>query len=198
MQDLFRAIKNNDEEECMNILENENIDIHTKDDTILVPDAPHYRIRRASAIVIASDVGNPRIVDALILKGANLNDTDSNGMNSLMKASVYGYIDIIKLLLSNGINIHKKSNNNGSAILYASLHSQKEVVQLLLSEGASIYDETMHGNSCVDVTYNKEIKLIFEKWPITMVIIILEELSLNGDLLESNINDLQEYFGSIA
>ena len=159
MQNLFRAIKDNNEEECMNILENENIDIHTKDDTI--PDATQYRIRRASPIVIASDVGNPKIVEALILKGANLDDTDNNALNALMKASVYGYTDIIKLLLSNGINIHKKSNNNGSAILYASLHSQKEVVQLLLSEGASIYDETMHGNSCVDVTYNKEIKLIF-------------------------------------
>jgi hypothetical protein len=108
------------------------------------------------------------------------------------------YTDIIKLLLSNGINIHKKSNNNGSAILYASLHSQKEVVQLLLSEGSSIYDKTMFGSSCIDVTYNNEIKSIFEKWPITMVIIILQELSLNGDLLESNITDLQEYFGSIV
>jgi Cu2+-exporting ATPase len=88
--------------------------------------------------------------------------------------------------------------NNGSAILYASLHSQKEVVQLLLSEGSSIYDKTMFGSSCVDVTYNKEIKSILEKWPITMVIIILEDLSLNGDLLESNITDLQEYFGPIV
>ncbi len=195
MQNLFRAIKDNNEEECMNILESENIDIHTKDDEI--PEERLY-IRRASPIVIASDVGNPRIVEALISKGANLNDTDSNGLNSLMKASVYGYTDIIKLLLSNGINIHKKSNNNGSAILYASLHSQKEVVQLLLSEGSSIYDKTMFGSSCIDVTYNKEIKSIFEKWPITMVIIILQELSLNGDLLESNITDLQEYFGSIV
>ena len=109
MQNLFRAIKNNDEEECMNILENENIDIHTKDNAIhdLRQEETLY-IRRASPIVIASDVGNPKIVEALILKGANLNDTDDNGLNSLMKASVYGYIDIIKLLLSNGINIHKK------------------------------------------------------------------------------------------
>ena len=88
--------------------------------------------------------------------------------------------------------------NNGSAILYASLHSQKEVVQLLLSEGASIYDKTIFGSSCIDVTYNNEIKSIFEKWSITMIIIILQELSLNGDLLESNITDLQEYFGPIV
>ena len=194
MLKLFRAIKNNNEEQFMNILENENIDIHKKDDEI--PDETHY-IRRASSIVIASDIGNPKIVQALILKGANLNDTDDNDLNSLMKASIYGYIDIIKILLSNGINIHKKSNNNASAILYASLHSQKNVVQLLLTEGASIYDKTMFGSSCVDVTYNNEIKLIFEYWPITMIIIILQELSLNGDLLESNITDLQEYFGSI-
>ena len=188
MLKLFRAIKNNNEEQCMNILENENIDIHKKDDEI--PDETHY-IRRASSIVIASDVGNPKIVQALILKGADLNDTDDYGLNSLMKASIYGYIDIIKILLSHGININKKNNNNASAILYASLHSQKKIVQLLLTEGS------VFGSSCVDVTYNNEIKLIFEYWPITMIIIILEELSLNGDLLETNIIDLQEYFGSI-
>ena len=188
MLKLFRAIKNNNEEQCMNILENENIDIHKKDDEI--PDETQY-IRRASSIVIASDVGNPKIVQALILKGADLNDTDDYGLNSLMKASIYGYIDIIKILLSHGININKKNNNNASAILYASLHSQKKIVQLLLTEGS------VFGSSCIDVTYNNEIKLIFEYWPITMIIIILEELSLNGDLLESNIIDLQEYFGSI-
>ena len=188
MLKLFRAIKNNNEEQFMNILENENIDIHKKDDEI--PDETHY-IRRASSIVIASDVGNPKIVQALILKGADLNDTDDYGLNSLMKASIYGYIDIIKILLSHGININKKNNNNASAILYASLHSQKKIVQLLLTEGS------VFGSSCIDVTYNNEIKLIFEYWPITMIIIILQELSLNGDLLESNIIDLQEYFGSI-
>ena len=188
MLKLFRAIKNNNEEQFMNILENENIDIHKKDDEI--PDETHY-IRRASSIVIASDVGNPKIVQALILKGADLNDTDDYGLNSLMKASIYGYIDIIKILLSHGININKKNNNNASAILYASLHSQKKIVQLLLTEGS------VFGSSFIDVTYNNEIKLIFEYWPITMIIIILQELSLNGDLLESNIIDLQEYFGSI-
>ena len=192
MQNLFRAIKNNNEAECMNILQNENIQIHMKDNEI--PDGTKY-IRKASPIVIASDVGNPRIVEALILKGANVNDTDDNGLTSLMKASIYGNQDVIKLLLSHGIDIHIKSNNNATAILYASLHSEKEAVQLLLSEGASIYDKTIYGSSCVDVTFNNKIKSIFEKWPVTMIIIILQELSLNGDLLESNITDLQEYFG---
>ena len=194
MLNLFRAIKKNKEAECLNILQTENIQIHMKDNEI--PDETKY-IRNASPIVIASDVGNPRIVEALILKGANVNDTNDNGLTSLMKASIYGNQDVIKLLLSHGVDIHKKSNNNCTAILYASLHSEKEAVQLLLSEGASIYDKTMHGSSCVDVTYNNEIKSIFENWPVTMIIIILQELSLNGDLLESNITDLQEYFGSI-
>ena len=192
MLNLFRAIKNNNEAECLNILQTENIQIHMKDNEI--PDGSKY-IRNASPIVIASDVGNPRIVEALILKGANVNDTDNNGLTSLMKASIYGNLDVIKLLLSTGIDIHIKSNNNATAILYASLHSEKEAVQLLLSEGASIYDKTIFGSSCVDVTFNNKIKSIFEKWPITMIIIILQELSLNGDLLESNITDLQKYFG---
>ena len=211
MLNLFRAIKTNNQKECIHILVraqraqllraklseeniNENIDIHKKDNEI--PDETLY-ILNATPIVIASSFGNPKIVEALILKGANLNDTDDNGINSLMKASIYGYVDVIKLLLLNGIDIHKKSNNGATAILYASLHSQKKVVQLLLSNGSSIYDKTMYESSCVDVTFNNKIKSIFKKWPITMIIIILQELSLNGDFLESNIIDLQEYFGSV-
>ena len=76
------------------------------------------------------------------------------------------------------------------------MHSQKEPIQLLLAEGASIYDRTITGDSCLTSTYNNNIKLIFEKWPVTMIIIIFEELLLNGDVLLTNILDFQEYFGS--
>lgn len=195
---LFRAIINNDEEKCIDILENENIDIHKKDSEIDVCQLNYNYIRNAAPIIIASECGNLKIVEALILHGANINDTDINNRNSLMKASIYGNIDIIKLLLSKNINIYEKNNNNNAtAILYASLHSQKEVVQLLLSNGASFYDKTINDVSCLTATHNYEIKSIFKKWPITMIIIILEQLFLDGDFLESNILDLQEYFGAV-
>ena len=196
---VIRAIKNNNEEECMNILEKEDIDIHKKDSEIQEHENDYLHIRRATPIVIASDVGNPKIVEALIKKGANIYDTDANGINTLMRASIYGNTDVIKLLLSKKINIHEKNLfcNNSTAILYASLHSQKEPIQLLLSEGASIHDRTINGVSCFTATYNNDIKSIFVKWPVTMIIIILEELLLDGDVLENNIIDFQEYFGCV-
>jgi ankyrin repeat protein len=163
---LIRAIKNDHEEEFMNILEKEDIDIHKKDSEIQELENDFHHIRIATPIVIASDVGNVKIVKALILKGANIHDTDANGLNSLMRASIYCNVDVIKLLLLNGANINEKNllGNNATAILYASLHSQKEPIQLLLAEGASIHDKTIDGSSCFTVTYNNNIKSIFVKW----------------------------------
>ena len=53
---LIRSIKNNNEEECMNILEKEDIeiDIHKKDSEIQELENDYHHIRIATPIVIAS------------------------------------------------------------------------------------------------------------------------------------------------
>ena len=190
---LIRAIKNDDEDECRRILETECVDIHKKDSEILELKNEHYYIRRSSPIVIACDVGNANVVEMLLANGANINDTDEQGLTPLMKASLYNYTNIIELLLSKGVDIHDQNMNGATAILYASLHSQKDAIQLLMANGASIYDTIGEvGNNVYNTTFNQELKFILRKWPITMVIIMLKELLVYSPL-DYLLLDLQEY-----
>jgi ankyrin repeat protein len=188
---LIRAIKNDDEDECRRILETECIDIHKKDSEI--PELKNDYIRRSSPIVIAADVGNANVVEMLLANGANINDTDEQGLKLLMKASLYNYTNIIELLLSRGLDIHDQNMNGATAILYASLHSQKKAIQMLMANGASIYDTIGEvGNNVYNTTFNQELKFILRKWPITMVIIMLKELLVYTPL-DYLLLDLQEY-----
>ena len=190
---LIRAIKNDDEDECRRILETECIDIHKKDSEIPELKNEPYYIRRSSPIVIAADVGNANVVEMLLANGANINDTDEQGLTPLMKASLYNYTNIIELLLSRGVDIHEQNTNGATAILYASLHSQKDAIQLLMANGASIYDTIGEvGNNVYNTTFNQELKFILRKWPITMVIIMLKELLVYSPL-DYLLLDLQEY-----
>lgn len=190
---LIRAIKNNDEDECRRILETEQIDIHRKDSEIPELDNDYHYIRRSSPIVIASDVGNANVVEMLLAAGANINDTDENGLTPLMKASIYNHVNVIELLLSKGLDINKQNIFGATAILYASLHSNKDAMKLLMANGASIYDTIGEvGNNVYNATFNQEVKFILRKWPITMAIIMLKELLLYSPL-DYLLLDLQEY-----
>jgi hypothetical protein len=195
---LIHAIKSNDEVSCAHILETQEVYLNKTDNEVpeLETDCCYY-IRSSTPIVIACDVGNPKIVSLLLAKGANINDTDNNSLTLLMKASIYNHVDVIKVLLSNGADIHEKNIYNGAtAILYAALHSQKEAITLLMERGASIYDTTINGCNCYNSTFNESIKIIVKKWPIIMPIIMFQELLIYNQL-DDSLLDLQEYMDEI-
>ena len=191
MEKFMKALKEGDEATCIHILETESIDVHKKDSEMEYREKQY--LRQASSIVIASDMGMAKVVELLIQKGANVNDSDYHGLTSLMKASIYDNTDVIEILLLNGANIHEKCVSTGAtAILYACLHSNKNALQLLLSRGASANDTTNNGQTCCDVTFNKEIKSILTKWPVTMVVTMYEELLIYNQIYDS-VYDLVEF-----
>jgi len=190
---LIRAIKKNNEAECRRILETECVYIHKKDSEIVELKNDPYYIRAASPIFIACDVGNSNIVELLLKNGANINDKNECGLTLLMKASLNNHTNVIELLLSKSVDIYEQDIYGPSAILCAALHSQKDAIQLLMANGASIYDKLGNiGNNCYNMTFNKEVKFILRKWPITMVIIMFKELLIYSPL-DYLLLDLQEY-----
>ena len=103
---------------------------------------------------------------------------------------------IIKLLLSKGANVNDKDNHGYSSIIVASSQGHVNVVKLLLSKGANINDITDDGDTAISLSGSDRIKYILRKWPISMAILILKELSLycagiNNDFLI----DLYQYMG---
>ena len=89
---LIKAIKNNDYENFINLIENEKKDINEKDYLGLSP------------FINACLIGNYEMVKYLFDK-VDIHQTDNNGKQAFIYA-IYGKnLDIIKLFLDNGINI---------------------------------------------------------------------------------------------
>ena len=149
-----------------------------------------------SSLMLVCGKGHLDIVELLLAKGANIHDRSAtNGFSSLMIASFYGVLSIVELLLSKGANIHDKATTKGySSLMLASQQGHLKIVELLLSKGANIHDKTTpNGYSSLMLASHQghfNIKVILEKWYVTMVFIVLKEL-LQGDL--SNI-DYPDFF----
>ena len=94
------------------------------------------------------------------------------------------------MLLSKGANPNDKNNYGSSPIIWASEGGHVSVVKLLLSKGADIPNTHF-----IIPYYRPIINGIFSKWPISMAIIALQELSLYYYLDASTIIDIYQYIG---
>jgi ankyrin repeat protein len=129
----------------------------------------HYKnIFGNSPIILATFMGSIEITEKLILNGASINDKNNNKETPLILASIHGYIEIIQLLLSCGANINDNNKHNRTPIMEASKHGYIEIVEVL------------------------------QKWPLTMFILVLQELVVYHVLDCESFIDFNEYFGEIV
>ena len=70
------------------------------------------------------------------------------------------------------------------------------VVKFLLSRGANINDITDTGDTAISLSGSDRIKYILRKWPISMAILILKDLSLYCAGIDNDfLIDLYQYMG---
>ena len=156
----------------------------------------------------ASEIGFIPIIEVLLKSGANVNLRDLNGETALMKAVRTGIIPAIELLLKAGANLNLQNNskyafNGFTAIYYAAFHGKLEIVQLLLSSGANYWlnknrrtprELACLSNGGIGILHNKKsIQETFDRWPTSMILIILHELLVFTSLDFESLVDLYEY-----
>ena len=183
---LIDVVKAGDQAECTRLLELEDIDIyiHERDED------------DRSSIFWASRQGHVNIVELLLSKGADINDKDDYGLSSILAASVGGHVNVVELLLSRGAVINDKDNDGWSSIIAASFRGHVNVVELLLSKGANLHDIANDGFTAISLFNNDKIKYILRKWPISMAILILKDLSLYCAGIDNDfLIDLYQYMG---
>lgn len=148
-----------------------------------------------SPLMIAADEGHAHVVDLLVSKGAKIHDKTDNGASSLFIAAEKGHESVVELLLSKGASVHDKENDGYSPILWASQKGNVEMIKLLLYSGANLNDRTNNGRTCFALALGERTKFILRKWPITMAILVLQELALIYMIDSQSIIDIYQYLG---
>lgn len=82
-------------------------------------------------VQIACRAGHADIVQALVAKGAILDQKNNTGATALMYAAAGGFDNICKMLLDAGADVRVEDKNAKTALQYAQLHSRQKVEALL-------------------------------------------------------------------
>lgn len=157
------------------------------------------------------------IAEILLDNGAEINTQNSGGWSPLMLAcglsipekEEYQYdleeefsnkIAIVKLFLDRGADINHLGENHQTAIMIAAAkYKSAELVKLLVSRGADINVQNRDGYSAIMEASHfgyTEVVEVLEKWPVTMAIILLQELRCYHLLVDmSYLIDFIEFFG---
>ena len=72
-----------------------------------------------TALTVASEEGDPKVVKLLLDKGANINAQQNDGHTALMAAIRAGHIESVKLLLSRGADVNAEAQDSVTALKWA-------------------------------------------------------------------------------
>lgn len=128
-----------------------------------------------------------RILERFKASKDYVNRSGSDAKTALMTAAACGELCIAELLVKHGALINETNCFGWSPIVLASWRGHVEVVEFLLSNGADI--------KRIESYWKPNITDILNNWPISMAIIVLQELSLYYQMDASTIIDLHQYMG---
>ncbi|KAJ7511648.1 ankyrin repeat-containing domain protein [Mycena galericulata] len=136
---------------------------------LLSPGSPQYanmlRLRRMTMLsprgekddntplALSAELGVLLGVQALLVKGANVNAQGGYYGNALQAASFEGHTEIMRALLEKGANVNAQGGEYGNALQAASYRGHTETVQLLLEKSADVnaqggeYGNALHAAS---------------------------------------------------
>lgn len=149
------------------------------------------------SLILAAQEGHIKIVEYLIEKDLDINVKDDNKLSSLSWACIKGYLPILQLLIKNGANVNDQDVNDVTPLMWAIQEKNIEIVKFLLVHGANINNYDRYKIDCITLAkQNKTIEIvsILEKWPIVMIILVLQELGVYHLFDCQSLIDLLLYF----
>ncbi|MCR4300603.1 MAG: ankyrin repeat domain-containing protein [Sulfuricaulis sp.] len=121
-----------------------------------VPDKALKAGNKNGSVLMWAAIGasDPRIIRALVERGAQVNESDSifSGTPITGAAGYSRNPEIIRELVNLGADINKKVNNDETALLIAAQYNtNKGIIETLVSLGAKLDDKTAQGKSALDL-----------------------------------------------
>ena len=119
-------------------------------------------------LIIASDNGHKDIVELLLDKCIDINQTNEYWKrNALHVASEKGHSEIVKLLIDRGIDINLQDIDGSNALHLAFLNDKRDIVELLIEKGIDIRQQNNFGRNALHCAskscYIEIVKLLIEK-----------------------------------
>ena len=103
-------------------------------------------------MVAAGNNKNPKVIDVIIIAGADPNARDNKGKTPLMYAAAYNKNEYItRELLTFGADINEKDEEGASALIWAvARNSNPEIIRILIESGADAKLKTRAGKIAFD------------------------------------------------
>ncbi|MFC1781833.1 ankyrin repeat domain-containing protein [Planctomycetota bacterium] len=86
----------------------------------------------------ASIRGNKDVIELLVDKNADINDTSDRGQTPLFKAVTNGQEDVVEFLITKGADTNVKNSASTTALHIAARNGNIEIVKLLIAGGADV------------------------------------------------------------
>jgi ankyrin repeat protein len=99
----------------------------------------------ATALMLASELGNADIVKLLLGAGANVATTREGGIAAIHHAAAGGQLGTLKLLMASGANVSARTDSGTTPLVAAARGGKLEVLQALLDGGADRREKDNNG-----------------------------------------------------
>lgn len=175
--------------EIISLLLDRGSDIHEKD--------KHGR----TSFMLAALKGHRNVVKLLIERGSEINTREVISESSaLHHASCYSHTDVMELLIDSGLDPNTK-NKQGKLPLHLCCHHGApgcmESIQLLLSRGSYLHDLDNMQFTAHRWAKFRNLPIVcdvLERWPVSMVIIVLQELFVYNQIDITSFIDFYQFF----
>lgn len=91
----------------------------------------------ATALILASQHGQVRMVELLLDHGAKVDNAMADGRSAISFAADQGHVDIVRLLLERGASMNLCDDEGKTPLMYAAMSGHFTSVEVLLQHGAS-------------------------------------------------------------
>ena len=108
------------------------------------------------ALLFACNNGYLDLVQSLIKKGINVNDSNNEGDTALIIASKNGYLNIVKELIDKGAYVRTSNKKGITSLIYACDTGYSDIIKELIDKGAKIDIQS----TLIYGIKNKKIKIV--------------------------------------
>ena len=106
--------------------------------------------------------GDVTEVQALLDRGANVNEKTESGVTALMTAAGMNHLEVVQLLVNRRADVNARSPGGYTALMSAALNGHAEVVKVLLEKGAEVNAKDISGRTALKYAESKDHKEVIE------------------------------------